>query len=107
MAAVSISGKANGFEWIAFCTGKDFNKPIRARKNPRACIYLFEPNSFTGISLTGKIEVVCDTALNDSLWYDALGSFFKGPDDEKLCALIFRPKRYNIFIEGRTIRGSF
>jgi len=45
--------------------------------------------------------------LNEQLWYDALGDYFKGPDDERLCVLMFIPERYNIFIDGGTIRGSF
>ena len=106
-ASMITAAKADGFQWIAFCTAINLNKPNRAKKNPRACVYLFDKESFSGISLTGRIEVIQNSDLNKHLWYDALGEYFKGPEDERLCVLMFHPEHYNIFIEGRTIRGSF
>lgn len=106
-ASMITAAKADGFKWIAFCTGVGWNKPNRAKKDPRACVYLFDKESFSGISLVGKIEVITDYDLNKQLWYDALGDFFKDPADERLCVLMFKPERYNIFIEGRTIYGTF
>jgi len=101
-ASMITASKADGFKWIAFCTGVGWNKPNRAKKDPRACVYLFDKASYSGISLVGKIEVITDYDLNKQLWYDALGDFFKDPADERLCVLMFKPERYNIFIEGKT-----
>ena len=106
-ASMITAARADGFNWIAFCTGLEWNKPKRAKKDPRACVYLFDKESFSGISLVGRIDVITDYDLNNRLWYDALGDFFKGPEDERLCVLMFKPERYNIFIEGGTIRGTF
>jgi len=106
-ASMITAARADGFKWIAFCTGLGWNKANRAERDPRACVYLFDRESFTGISLTGKIETVTDLEIKKRMWYDALGDFFKGPEDEKLCVLMFRPERYNIFIDGGTIRGKF
>lgn len=106
-ASMITAAKADGFNWIAFCTGLGWNKPNRAKKDPRACVYLFDKASFSGISLVGKIEMITDYDLNEQLWYDALGDFFKDPADERLCVLMFKPERYNIFIEGKTIYGTF
>ena len=106
-ASMITAAKADGFKWIAFCTGIGWNKPNRAKNNPRACVYLFDKASFSGISLVGKVDVIIDSDLNKRLWYDALGDFFTNPEDERLCVLMFKPEKYNIFIEGRTIKGTF
>lgn len=58
------AAKADGFKWIAFCTGLGWNKPNRAKKNSRASVYLFDKESFSGISLVGKMEVITDYDLN-------------------------------------------
>jgi general stress protein 26 len=84
-----------------------WNKSNRAEKDPRSCIYLFDKESFSGISLTGKIEIITDSETKKQMWYDALGEFFKSPDDEGWCVLMLKPERYNIFIDNRTIRGVF
>ena len=106
-ASMITASRADGFKWIAFCTGLDYNKAKRAMKDPRTCVYLFDQQSFSGISLTGKIEVVTDPEVKKLMWYDALGDVFKGFDDERLCVLMFRPDQYNIFVDNRTIRGTF
>ncbi|MDR2687727.1 MAG: pyridoxamine 5'-phosphate oxidase family protein [Oscillospiraceae bacterium] len=106
-ASMITAARADGFKWIAFCTGIGWNKPNRAEKDPRACVYLFDKESFSGISLTGKMEVMTGLETKKRMWYDDLGGFFKGPDDERLCVLMFQPERYNIFIDHRTIRGEF
>ena len=44
-ASMITAAKADGFQWIAFCTAINLNKPNRAKKNPRACVYLFDKES--------------------------------------------------------------
>jgi len=83
------------------------NKVKRAKKDPRACIYLFDVKSFTGISLTGRVEINVDLEVKKEMWYDALGDHFSGPDDSNLCVLMFKPVKYNIFINYQTLTGVF
>ena len=90
-----------------FYSGLGWNKPNRAEKDPRSCVYLFGKNNFTKISLTGKIEIITDMEVKKQLWYKTLGDFWNGYDDERWCVLMFKPERYNIFIDNRTIRGEF
>jgi general stress protein 26 len=40
------------------------------------------------------------------MWYEELAEYFNGPKDEKLCVLMFKPERYNIFINYKTIQGD-
>ena len=105
-ASMITASRADGFKWIAFCTGLGWNKPNRAEKDQRSCVYLFEKESFSGISLTGKIEVITDFEIKKQMWYSALGDFFNGSDDKNLCVLMLKPERYNIFIDNRTIYGT-
>jgi len=106
-ASMITASRADGFKWIAFCTGLGWNKPNRAAKDPRASVYLFDRESFTGVSLVGKVEVMTDIETKKQMWYDALGEYFSGPEDANMCVLMFRPERYNVFIDGQTIRGEF
>lgn len=106
-ASMISASRADGTNWIAFCTGVGANKPNRIKKDPRACIYLFESKSFSGISLTGKIDILTDFETKRKMWYDELADHFKGPEDDGLCVLMFKPERYNIFIDYQTIYGEF
>lgn len=106
-ASMITAAKADGFKWIAFCTGIGWNKPNRLQKNPRSCIYLFDEKSFSGISLVGKTEVITDGTIKKEMWYEELADVFDGPEDERWCVLLFKPERYNIFIDNQTIRGTF
>lgn len=106
-ASMITAAKADGFQWIAFCTGTSANKALRAKRDSRSCVYLFDKESFTGISLVGQVEVSTDPVLKKQVWYDDLGDYFNGYTDENLCVLLFKPEKYNIFIENTTIRGAF
>ena len=106
-ASMITASKADGFNWIAFCTGLGWNKPNRAAKDPRSCIYLFDKESFTGISLIGKTEVVTDLEIKKQMWWGDLSGHFKSPENESWCVLMFKPEQYNIFIDDHTIRGVF
>lgn len=106
-ASMISAARADGTNWIAFCTGVNANKPNRIRKDPRSCIYLFESKSYSGISLTGKIEIITDLEVKQKMWYSELSEYFSGPEDDSLCVLMFKPERYNIFIDYQTIQGAF
>jgi len=106
-ASMITAARADGFKWIAFCTGLGWNKPNRAEKDSRSCIYLFDKESFTGISLIGRTEVITDLTVKKQMWWNDLVEFFKSPDDDSWCVLLFKPERYNIFIDNRTIYGEF
>ena len=105
-ASMISASRADGVNWIAFCTGVNANKPNRIRKDPRACVYLFENKSFSGISLIGKVEIITDLEVKKQMWYAELANHFTGPEDDGFCVLMFRPERYNIFIDYQNISGE-
>ena len=100
------AAKADGFHWVAFCTSIHANKAVRSQRDARASIYLFDRESFTGISLVGKVHVSTSLSVKRHFWYAELGDFFDGYKDEKLCVLLFTPEKYNLFIDNTTIQGK-
>ena len=106
-ASMITCARADGFQWLAFCTGVHANKPQRAAQDSRTCVYLFERQSFTGISLTGIVDIITDITVKRQMWYDALANHFTGPEDEGMCVLMFKPERYNILIDYHNISGVF
>ena len=105
-ASMISASRADGLNWIAFCTGVHANKPNRIRKDPRACVYLFECESFSGLSLTGTVEIKTDAETKRRMWYAELADHFSGPEDEEYCVLLFKPERYSFFIDYRSISGE-
>ena len=105
-ASMITASKADGFNWISFCTGINSNKANRVKRDSRACVYFFDVKSFTGISLTGHINIITDSEMKKQMWYDTLGDHFSGPDDENYCVLMFKPRKYNIFIDFQTLQGA-
>ena len=105
-ASMITASRADGFNWISFCTGFGWNKPNRIEKDSRTCIYLFDEASFTGISLVGRTRVITDVQVKKQMWYDELADSFRGPEDPAWCVLLFKPQRYNIFIDYHTICGT-
>jgi general stress protein 26 len=108
VTSMITASKADGFKWISFCTGfgDGSNKTKRIEKDPRASFYLFDKETFTGISLIGKVEIITNIELKKQMWYDALGEYFKSAEDANWCVIMFRPERYNIFIDYQVIHGT-
>ena len=105
-ASMITAAKTDGMNWIAFCTGVNANKPNRIRKDPRSSIYLYENESYSGISLIGTIEIITDLEIKQQMWYDGLQNHFNGPEDDEMCVLLFKPERYNIFMDYENISGT-
>jgi general stress protein 26 len=105
-ASMISASRADGMNWISFCTGINANKPNRIRKNRRVGLYLFESKSFSGISLTGNARIETDLEIKRQMWYTELADHFNGPEDDGMCVLLFKPEYYNIFIDNQTIQGD-
>ena len=90
--------KADGINWITFCSSSGRNSVERAKKCNRAsvCINSSEYN----ITLTGTIEVLTDLDTKKDNWFPVMddGAHWSGPDDPNFCVLRFATERYSIFI---------
>ena len=104
-ASTISPAKAQGIEWITFCTGLTGNSAKRAQASSRACV-CFSTGEYN-ISLVGTIEVLTDVATKQEMWYAGLENHFSGPDDPNFCVLRFQTRRYSIYMEGNAAKGTF
>ncbi len=98
------ASKADGINWITFCTGLGSTKTNRINKCNRASV-CFNADDYN-ITLVGEIEVITDPEVKREMWYDGLVNHFNGPDDPGYCVLHFRTKRYNLLVDWKEIRGE-
>lgn len=103
VSAITVS-KAQGIEWMTFCTGLASNKAKRLETNNRASV-CFCTDQYN-ISLTGTLEIITDPAIKQEMWYPPLSQHFTGPDDEQYCVLKFTTTHYNLLIDWQEVRGS-
>jgi len=103
-ASTISPAKAQGIEWITFCTGLAGNSAKRAQACPRACV-CFSTGEYN-ISLVGTIEVLTDAATKQEAWYEGLEQHFSGPDDPNFCVLRFTTAKYNLLVDWQEARGT-
>ncbi len=104
-AASTISAsKADGINWITFCTGYGSPKTNRIDNCKQASVCFNSPEY--NISLIGDIEVVTDPEVKKEMWYSGLANHFNGPEDPNYCVLRFTTKRYNLLVDWQELRGN-
>ena len=95
--------KADGFTDIYFVTSKrsDINgKATHFEKNPKASVcYFLDGDSVT---LIGNVEFITDRKMQEAVWNETDGRFFKkGIDDPKFRLLKFHTIEATYWIEGK------
>lgn len=103
-ASVITASKADGINWITFCTGLGSDKAKRIEKCGRASVCFGSPDY--GITLVGEIEVLTDPETKREMWYEGMGDHFTGPDDPHYCVLKFTTKRYNLLVDWQEAAGK-
>lgn len=98
------ASKADGINWITFCTGLGSPKTNRIRKCKRASVCFNADDCI--ITLIGDIEVLTDPEIKREMWYDGLANHFSGPEDPNYCVLRFRTKRYNLLVDWMEVKGE-
>lgn len=101
-STISIS-KANGIDWITFCTDIKSNKANRIQKCSFASV-CFDTTDYN-ITLVGTIEILTDPKIKKEMWYMGLENHFEGPEDPNYCVLRFKTERYNLLIDWKEARG--
>ena len=98
------ASKADGINWITFCTGLGSDKTNRIEKCNRAsvCFAAIDYN----ISLVGTIEILTDPETKKEMWYKGLENHFSGPEDPNYCVLRFKTKRYNLLVDWMEVKGE-
>jgi general stress protein 26 len=97
-STISVS-KADGINWITFCTGLGSNWTKRIEKCNRASV-CFNSTQYN-ITLVGTIEVLTDLIIKTEMWYEGMGYYFKEPEDPNFCVLRFKTQRYSLMIDEK------
>ncbi|MCL2405567.1 MAG: pyridoxamine 5'-phosphate oxidase family protein, partial [Defluviitaleaceae bacterium] len=94
-ASTLTIAKADGINWLTFCTSPDSNKAMRVGTCNRAsvCISTSEYN----ITLVGTAEIITDEASKKASWLPQMANTWSGPHDPSFCVLRFNTQRYNIY----------
>lgn len=98
------AAKADGINWITFCTGLGSNKAKRISNCNRASV-CFNTSGTYNITLVGTIEIVTDAAIKQEMWYEGLKHHFRGADDPNYCVLRFHTQRYNLLVDWKEAQG--
>lgn len=103
ISTISAS-KAEGINWVTFCTGLGSNKTKRIENCNRAsvCFDSLDHN----ITLVGTIEILTDPEIKKEMWYEGLVNHFNGPEDPNYCVLRFRTERYNLLVDWKEASGN-
>ncbi len=85
----------------AFCRAEGFtcylatsaasSKAAQLRSHPEASLYYSDPDSVRGIMLSGRMEILTDQQLKNTLWDDAWRIYWSGPADPDYIVLRLKP----------------
>lgn len=103
-ASTITASKADGINWITFCTGLGGTRTNRTNKCNLASI-CFNADDYN-ITLVGTMEILIDPDVKKEMWYGGLANHFSGPDDLNYCVLRFKTERYNLFVDWKEARGE-
>ncbi|MCL2874394.1 MAG: pyridoxamine 5'-phosphate oxidase family protein [Defluviitaleaceae bacterium] len=94
-ASTLTIAKADGINWLTFCTSTDSTKAMRIQNCNRAgvCIASSEYN----ITLVGTIEILTDINTKKDMWFEPMKEMWSSPDDPSFCVLRFNTERYNLY----------
>lgn len=83
-----------------FSTHLTTRRVAHYKNNPKASIYYCDTNDngYTGLLLTGTVEICTDNYHKDLLWREGFEMYYpKGIDDENYCVLKFTATRGNYY----------
>ena len=84
--------KRNGLREFYFSTNTSSMRVGQFPKNPNACIYFYRKGliNYTGVMLTGKVEVLTDEKSKRMIWKKGDTRFYReGVNDPDYCVLRF------------------
>jgi general stress protein 26 len=103
-ASTISASKADGINWITFCTGLGGTKTNRINKCSRASV-CFNAADYN-ITLVGTIEILTEPDVKKEMWYGGLINHFSGPEDPNYCVLRFKTQRYNLLVDWKEAAGT-
>ena len=103
-ASTITASKAEGIQWITFCTGLGGTRTDRIEHCNQASICFNAPDY--NITLVGTMEVITDPDIKKEMWYSGLANHFSGPEDPNYCVLRFNTERYNLLVDWQEVKGT-
>ncbi len=68
------------------------------KRDPRACVYFYDPQRIAGLLLVGDIEIVSDPESRRRLWRVGWEAYYpQGATDPEYCVLKFLPSISNYY----------
>jgi len=103
-ASTISASKADGINWITFCTGLGATKINRINKCNQASV-CFNAADYN-ITLVGTMEILTDPDVKKEMWYGGMSNHFSGPEDPDYCVLRFKTQRYNLLVDWKEATGT-
>jgi general stress protein 26 len=103
-ASTITASKAEGINWLTFCTGLGSPRTNRIRKCQKASV-CFNADDYN-ITLVGTMDIITDPFVKKEMWYGGLVNHFKGHDDPNYCVLRFKTESYNLLVDWQEVKGK-
>ena len=76
--AMIAPAKREGIKTMYWHTNRPSMRVKQYLKNPKACVYFSNNQSFRGVMLKGTMEVIDDIALKKEIWKDSFSMYYYG-----------------------------
>ncbi|MHA2296765.1 MAG: pyridoxamine 5'-phosphate oxidase family protein [Candidatus Hodarchaeales archaeon] len=87
---------------VYISTNTSSTKIEQIKANPAVSVYFSKPKIFNGAMLGGKIEIINDQEIKESLWEDGWERYYpKGVTDEDYTILRLKPEIVRIWSSSR------
>lgn len=87
----------NEFE-IYITTNTSSSKTEQIKKNPKICVYYFNPENFKGLMFNGEVEIIDDMEIKGKFWLDWWTRYYpEGLEDPDYTLLRLIPKSAQIY----------
>ncbi len=97
--------KIDGLRQFYFSTNTSSMRVGQYLENPNACIYFYHKGliKYTGVMLTGKMDVLTDQETKDMIWRRGDTMFYKdGVTDPDYCVLRFTAENGRYYCDLKT-----
>ena len=86
---------------LHFLTGIHSPKAEQLEKNPRVCLYYYDPNTHLAVRLFGRMKFVDNVVERGQYWDETYKMFgYTGPEDENWGLITFIPDAYKFYSGG-------
>lgn len=93
----AMNRNISGLE-LHFMTGRDSPKFKQIQKNPKCCLYYFNPETRRAVRLFGEIVNIDDNTVRSQHWNDEFKKFgYDSPSDANFILLRITPKSYKFY----------